>query len=149
MHELDAFFARHVPLVGAMGVRLRHFDATGLALVAPLAPNINDKGTAFGGALAAIVTLSCWSLTYLLLREQGEEADLVVSDSSLKFLRPVRGEIVALCPMPEREDVRHFIDHFKTRGKARWDLQATIDGDGEPAVQFQGRFVALRPEAKS
>jgi thioesterase domain-containing protein len=147
MHELDAFFARHVPLVGAMGVRLRYFDASGLALAAPLTPNINDKGTAFGGALAAIITLSCWSLTYLLLREQSRHVDLVVSDSSLKFLRPVRGEIIAVCPMPEQARVRRFIDDFKIRGKARWDLHATIDGDGEPAVRFQGRFVALRPES--
>jgi len=54
-HDVNAYLARHVPITRAMGIRLRSFDAGGVTMTAPLAPNVNDKGIAFGGSLASIL----------------------------------------------------------------------------------------------
>ncbi|TCO80625.1 thioesterase domain-containing protein [Plasticicumulans lactativorans] len=143
-HDLDAFFARHIPLTQAMGVRLDRYDDAGLALRAPLAPNTNDKGTAFAGALASIITLSGWSLTHLTLLDAGEHAQVVIAHSELDYLRPVSGDIVAVCARPAADAVAAFVDAFRRKGRARWELEAVIHAAEAPAVRLRGRYVAWR-----
>ena len=72
--ELNEYLSRHVPLFQAMQARLDRCDETGLSMSAPLAPNINDKGIAFGGSMAAIASLTGWALTRATLKEHGETA---------------------------------------------------------------------------
>ncbi|RUQ35221.1 MAG: thioesterase [Candidatus Competibacteraceae bacterium] len=145
--ELNDYLGRHVPLFRAMQARLERCDASGLALTAPLEPNVNDKGTAFGGAMAAIAALTGWAMTTITLREHGENAEIVITDSTLKFLRPVRESIVAECVLPETAVVEHFIQRYRHRGKARWTVEVVIRAGGEPAMTFSGQYGVFRPEA--
>jgi len=103
--ELNDYLTRHVPLFRAMRAHVEYADPNRLALTAPLEPNLNDKGTAFGGSMAAIAALTGWALTTLALREHGEIAEIVIVDSRLKFLRPVREAIVAECIPPDAAGV--------------------------------------------
>ena len=50
---LQAFLLAHVPLAGAMGVRVVEAGEAGVRLALPLAPNLNHHGTAFGGSVSA------------------------------------------------------------------------------------------------
>jgi thioesterase domain-containing protein len=144
--EINDYLNRHVPLFQAMQARLERCDAAGLTMKAPLAPNINDKGIAFGGSMAAIASLTGWALTRITLREHGENAEIVITDGTLKFLRPVRGEIVTECARPEATTVERFIDSYRQRGKARWTVEVTIRADGEPAMTFSGQYGIFRSE---
>src|SRR5690606_33240492 len=56
--ETEAFLHAKIPLARAMGVRVERCDSEGLVLTAPLEPNHNHLGTAFGGSLAALATLA-------------------------------------------------------------------------------------------
>ncbi|MDS4027603.1 MAG: YiiD C-terminal domain-containing protein [Candidatus Contendobacter sp.] len=138
--ELNDYLAHHVPLFRAMQARVEHSAENQLALTAPLEPNRNDKGTAFGGAMAAIAALAGWALTTLTLRHHGEAAEIVIIDSTLKFLRPVRETIVAECVPPDAAAVEHFIDRYRQRGKARWSVEVIVRADGEPAMTFKGHY---------
>lgn len=144
--ELNDYLSHHVPLFRAMQARLERCDASGLTLTAPLEPNVNDKGTAFGGAMAAISALTGWAMTTLTLREHGESAEIVITDSTLKFLRPVREVIVAECVLPETTVVEHFIQRYRHRGKARWTVEVVIRADGAPAMTFSGQYGVFRSE---
>jgi len=147
LSELNDYLNRHVPLFRAMQAQIQRCDPEGLALTAPLAPNVNDKGTAFGGSMAAIAALIGWTMTTLTLREHGESAEIVIIDSHLKFLRPVREGIVAECVLPEPAAVEQFIHRYRERGKARWTVEVIIRADGEPAMTFKGQYGVFRPEA--
>ncbi len=138
--EINDYLNHHVPLFRAMQARLERCDDTGLTMRAPLAPNINDKGIAFGGSMAAIASLTGWALTRVTLREHGETAEIVITDSTLKFLRPVRGEIVTECARPDAATVERFIGSYRQRGKARWTAEVLIRADGEPAMTFRGQY---------
>ncbi|MFO1372840.1 MAG: YiiD C-terminal domain-containing protein [Candidatus Competibacteraceae bacterium] len=144
--EVNDYLNHHVPLIPAMQVRLERCDAAGLTMVAPLPPNVNDKGTAFGGAMAAIASLAGWALTYITLREHGETAEIVITDSTLKYLRPVREEIVAECARLDADTAERFIHRYRQRGKARWAVEVIIRADGEPALTFSGHYGIYRPE---
>lgn len=144
--EFNDYLNRHVPLFRAMQGRLERCDADGVAIRAPLEPNLNDKGIAFGGSMAAIAALSGWALTAGLLRQHGESAEILIGECQLKFLRPVRGEIIAEGVWPEAAISQSFVDSYRTRGKARWSVEVLIRADGEPAMTFTGQYAALRPQ---
>ena len=138
--EINDYLARHVPLFRAMQARLERCDSVGLSMKAPLESNINDKGIAFGGSLAAIASLTGWALTRITLREHGETAEIVITDSTLKFLRPVRGEIVTECQRPDAATVERFIGSLRQRGKSRWNVEVVIHADGELAMIFNALY---------
>ncbi len=144
IQEINDYLNRYVPLFQAMQARLERCDAAGLSLVAPLEPNINDKGIAFGGSMAALAALTGWALTRTTLQAHGETAEIVITESTQKFLRPVRGDIVTECQRPDAETVERFIHRYRQRGKARWTVEVVIRAEGEPAMTFTGQYGVFR-----
>lgn len=142
LRETERFLHEQIPLTRAMQVSVESFDDRQLILNAPLAANHNHLGTAFGGSLAALVMLAGYSLLWLELGDR--DAHIVISESTLKFRRPVRGTIRAICARPEANALAAFQANFATRGKARIDLRVTIEQEGEIAVEFEGTYVARR-----
>lgn len=140
LQAINDYLTRYVPLVEAMRARLVSYNADSLCMTAPLAPNINDKGIAFGGSLAAIASLTGWALTRITLEEHGETAEIVITDSTLKFLRPVRGDIMTECARPDADTVAAFIHSYRQRGKARWNVEVLIRTEGEVAMTFSGQY---------
>ena len=67
LDALNAYFDA-MPPVAATGIRASKFDGEALQLSAPLAANVNDKGCAFGGSLASLMTLAGWGWLMLSLR---------------------------------------------------------------------------------
>src|SRR5579863_8533752 len=78
-----------IPLARAMQITLHRYDGDSLTLNAPLAPNVNDKGCAFGGSLAGLLTLAGWGLVLLRLKALGHDCDVYVQDSTIRYLAPV------------------------------------------------------------
>ncbi|MCP5158545.1 MAG: YiiD C-terminal domain-containing protein [Gammaproteobacteria bacterium] len=142
--EINDYLDRHVPLFQAMQARLERCEETILSIVAPLQPNINDKGIAFGGSMAALAALTGWALTRVTLSEHGEAAEIVITDSTQKFMRPVRGAIVTECLRPEAKTVEQFIQSYRQRGKARWTVEVAIRAEGELAMAFTGQYGIFR-----
>jgi len=70
LQETERFLHEQIPLTRAMGVRVRSWDGEKLWLSAPLEPNHNHLGTAFGGSLSALATLAGYSLLWLLLGDR-------------------------------------------------------------------------------
>jgi len=140
--ELERTLHAEIPLSRAMGVTVARFDATGLTLRAPLAPNINHKSTAFGGSLATLATLAGWGLLQLVLREHAP-VTVVIQESGVQYLRPVAEDLCAICAMPQAGELEKFLRSLTRRGMARIELEVLIPADGETGVQCRGRFVAL------
>jgi thioesterase domain-containing protein len=146
--DVNAYLARYVPITQAMGIRLRSFDASGVTMTAPLKPNINDKGIAFGGTLASMLALSGWAVTDLLLREAGEAADVLIASGATEYRAPVAGRIVARCPLPAPAELSAFLAAYRLRGKARLRLNAFIEGKPDPAALFEAVYIARRRAVK-
>jgi thioesterase domain-containing protein len=137
-----------MPPVRALALRVAHYDGQLLRLVAPLASNVNDKGSAFGGSLASLMTLASWGLTTLKLGEAGHRAEVYVQDSTLRYLKPLYDELHVEARMADGQDWSTFLATFAARGKARAQLLAEArDPAGQVVTAFEGRFVALRPPA--
>lgn len=145
-HKLNEFFDQHLPLTGFMGLRLDSYDGRRLALSAPLAPNINDKSTAFGGSLYNAAVLACWGFVYLKTLEHELVCNQVVAEGHIKYLAPVQGDIRAVCEQPGDDAIQHLIETFRSHGKASIRLQSVIECGGRRAVEFEGRYALLTPQ---
>jgi len=134
---------RQIPLGAAMGLSIRRLDDDGLVLELPLAPNINDKGTAFGGAMSSALILAGWSLPRLLLRRERRAADLVIGRCELRFLKPVEHGFLAVSRWPEPAAIEAFFARLDERGKASVEMNPEIQVDGEVAASLSARYAAL------
>ena len=134
---------RLIPQVLAMQVQLAGERDGRLCLRAPLGPNVNDKGTAFGGSLVSLMTLAGWCLVSGRLQQAGLEAEVYVADSQVGYLAPLRADLVAEAWL-EEGDWAAFLAGFRERGKARCRIAARVClPEGGEATTFSGRFVAL------
>lgn len=141
--RLQDYMHAHIPLVAQMQVTVAGFDATGLRLTAPLAPNINHERTAFGGSLASLMTLACWGYLWLLL--EGEAGlHIVVNEAKVSYLKPVTGELDTLCPPPQAAELEKFRDMLVRRGKARIELSAEVRQGAVVAARYLGSFAVYR-----
>lgn len=142
---LVAFIREGIPPARAMALRLHHYDGDRLALAAPLAPNVNDKGCAFGGSLVSLMTLAGWGLVELALRARGEDCDVFVGESSVRYLAPLWSDFRAEARLADDADWTTFFATLAARGKARIDVACDVPGDdGKPAAMLAARFVAKR-----
>ena len=143
--KIAELLREQIPITRAMGVSIESYTGSVLVMSAPHEPNHNHLNTAFGGSLHALATLSgyAWLWLELGVTEENKGVHVVVRESHMKYLRPVRGELRAICRRPADEDVSHFWRDFRARGKARLVLQATIEEQGTVAAEFKGEFVAI------
>ncbi len=133
-----------VPLLNHMGLGAFGYDGEQLVIPAALAPNVNDKGTGFGGSQATLATICGWSLITLLLQEQGLDADLVIADSHLEYLSPVTADFIARTRLPGPQTLDAFLQRLNDRGRARLDLGIELYQGEHLAMRMTGRYVALR-----
>jgi thioesterase domain-containing protein len=139
--QLEQYLHEKIPVSAAMGVRVLEANAVRVVLEAPLEANHNHLGTAFGGSLNTMATLAAYSLLFLALDDM--EAHLVIAESSVRYRKPVRHDLRAICRQPEAAALAVFKDQYRRKGKSRISLKATIEEDGGTAVEFEADFVAL------
>lgn len=144
--RLEDYMRRTIPLVTQMQVQVAGYDAAGLTLSAPLAPNINHEQTAFGGSLASLATLACWGWLWLLLEDE-PNMHMVVNEAHIRYLKPVTGVLSARCTAPVAAEQSKFLEMLARRGKARLELKAEITEHGVLRAEYTGSFVAYREGA--
>jgi len=145
---LVAFIREGIPLARAMAVELGGYTGEQLTLASPLAPNVNDKGCAFGGSLVSLMTLAGWGLVELALRQRGEDCDVYVGTSTVQYLSPVWGDFQARAQRDGDASWDAFFATLAARGRARIAVTAEIPGDdGKPAATLAAQFVAKRRAA--
>jgi thioesterase domain-containing protein len=143
--ELIQFIRNEIPLAHAMDLQLAACDDDSLSLRAPLAPNVNDKGCAFGGSLVSLMTLSGWALVELALRRRGHDCDVFVAESGVRYLSPLWQDFHSEARLDTSADWATFFNTLTSRGKARISVACVVPGeDGRPAATLSARFVAKR-----
>lgn len=133
-----------IPITAAMQLRIIAWDGDSLQMAAPLAPNVNDKGCAFGGSLASVMTLAGWALVRLAIERAGLDCDIYVQDSTIRYLLPVWTDFVASARLDADDSFADCFNALRSRGKGRLGVHCEIPGaDGGVACVLTARFVAL------
>jgi len=139
-HELLA----GIPLARAMALSVDSSTGDSLCLAAPLAPNINDKGCAFGGSLASLMTLAGWGLLKRAVDGHGIDCEIYVQDSTIRYLAPVWQDFRAIARLAADERFEDFFAALDSRGKGRLRVDCSVPlPEGGAAATLHARFVAL------
>lgn len=133
-----------ISITRQMGIQIKDFDGFHLSLSAPIVSNCNDKRTAFAGSLYSACVLSGWSLVTLILEKENLSADVMVYKSNINNIRPVYGDIVARSNPLEEVTVRNFVDEYYRNAKAKIEVSVSIYDPGGAAVEFAGKYVAIK-----
>ena len=150
MLEADAFGAdylqqlidREIMLAKPMGIIVESADETAVVLRAPLAPNANHKGTAFGGSLYSIAVLTGWAWITRFLATRKLDAEAVIQESSMRFLAPVHGEMRSSIEIPGEADIDKFQKMLMRAARGRIRLQVNVHAGATLATVFDGLFAA-------
>ena len=125
-----------------LGIVVERADDTGVTLSAPLLPNANYKGTAFGGSLFSVAVLTGWAWVSRYLDRSGFAADAVIQESTIRYLVPVHGTLRATIRLPNPEHVEKFKKMLQRAGRGRIRLFVDIHHGQTPATEFEGVFAA-------
>jgi thioesterase domain-containing protein len=140
---------REIMLAKPMGVIVEAADETAVVLRAPLAPNSNHKGTAFGGSLYSLSVLTGWAWITRFLATRQVDADAVIQESNMRFLAPVHGEMRACIQIPAEADIDKFQRMLLRAARGRIRLHVNLYQGLKLATVFDGLFAAaMRPRRK-
>ena len=133
-----------MPPVAALQPTIDNWQDGHLRLIAPLTANVNDKGCAFGGSMASLMTLASWGLVNLELAQLGIDADIFVADSRVRYLKPVFEDLQVEACFDDAGERVALLDALRRQGRASIRLKAcTLLTDGGVAATFVGRYVAI------
>ena len=144
--ELESFLYEHIPLMAAMQLGVTQADSDGVHLVAPLAPNMNHQGTAFGGSIAALAIATGWCAMRLCL---GPNAQVVIQKGEVEYLHPIQGPLEASCELPSEKDIQKLRDRLSKRGRARTTFDFRLESEGKLCALLVGKYVGIVSEGRS
>jgi len=147
MKQLEAMIVEEMPITKHLEFSLAADSDGKLRASAPLKPNANHMGTAFGGSLSMLATVTGWAMMHQLVQDTVEDmrrrVEVIIQEGDIEYLKPVRDNISVICERPDEDAIERFQSMLDRWGRARLDLKCKIDAAGERAVTFIGRYVAL------
>lgn len=136
----ESYVHTHIPLTRVMGLRIVPDDASTFAIEAPVAMNYNHLRTAFGGSISAVALLAGYC--FLWLQSETGRSHIVIRESRMKFVRPVRHVIRARVIAPPADALERFNDDVAKTGRAELQLRVVVEEEGQLAAELSGSFVA-------
>jgi thioesterase domain-containing protein len=133
---------REIILAKPMGVIVEAADESAIILRAPLAPNANHKGTAFGGSLYSLAVLTGWAWVTRFLVTRKLDAEAVIQESNIRFLAPVQSEMRACIEIPADAEIDKFQKMLVRAQRGRIRLAVTMHQGSTLATVFDGLFAA-------
>ena len=146
MIDLPSFEAecrRDIPLLNAMHLALVDYDDLVLTMEAPLAPNINNKGTAFGGSIASICLFGGWAVATLAFTDHGiDNTEIVVYQNEMTFERPARGHLVVKVVI-DRDEFDACLGKLGSGSdeRIRFDVGVELFHDEQRCATMRGVYV--------
>lgn len=142
--RLDTRIRTQIPLARALDSSISAWNGDTLVMDAPLEPNGNDKGCAFGGSLASVMTLAGWALVTLALEQRGLDCDVFIGRSEVAYLAPVWQDFQAHAELDEGADWDTFFRTLDAHSKARMTVCCHVHerGSDTRCATLTAKFVA-------
>jgi len=143
LNRFEAECRQDIPLLTAMHLSFVSFEDLALTMDAPLAPNINNKGTAFGGSIASICLFAGWAVATLAFKDNDiHNTEIVVFKTDVTFERPARGHLTAKAVI-NPGDFSLCLSRLKAgdTGRIRLDIDIELFHDDERCATMRGIYV--------
>ncbi|MDN3679562.1 bifunctional GNAT family N-acetyltransferase/hotdog fold thioesterase [Vibrio tapetis subsp. quintayensis] len=138
--DLQQRWEQQIPISDKMGIKINQYTGYRFECAAQLNPNLNPHNTMFAGSAFTLATLTGWGMTWLLMKERGLEADIVLADSQIRYRHPVEHAPIAATSL---DGISGDLDRLATGRKARVIISVTIFSGEQAAVEFVGTYMLL------
>jgi thioesterase domain-containing protein len=147
LEELERLIVEEMPITEHLEFSLAADEDGRVHASAPLQPNANHMGSAFGGSLSMLATVTGWAMMHQVVEDAVEDmkrrVEVMIQESDIEYLRPVYDNISVICERPDEDALERFEQMMERWGRARLELKCKIDAAGERAVTFMGKYVAM------
>ncbi len=143
LDQVQAKLKSQVPLITHMGIEVVSWDGATVQMEAPLTPNLNTHGTAFGGSLYCVAAMTGWSLVHLTLLAVGHDPSVWLVKGEVEYKTPVRGMIKASATFDE-EQRQHLIKGYEQRGRVKSTVNVSIFESDQLAVKLAAVYAAMK-----
>lgn len=138
--ELQRRWEMQIPISDKMGIRINQYTGYQFECSAQLNPNLNPRNSMFAGSAFTLATLTGWGMAWLLMKERGLSADIVLADSDIRFRHPVETLPVAKTSL---DGISGDLDRLGKGWKARIIINVIIYSGTTAAVSFTGTYLLL------
>ncbi|MCK6597202.1 MAG: thioesterase domain-containing protein [Bdellovibrionaceae bacterium] len=140
--QLQELLFKNIPICSKLGIEIKSVTMTDILIQVTLEPNLNHKGTAFGGSQYAIATAACYGLFLHVLQLNGEKTqDLVIAEGAMKYKKPISSDfIVASHWSLESQDL--FFKTLTRKQRAKVKLEARLEFLSNLGSSYEGYFIA-------
>ena len=136
--ELQRIMHEQIPMSRFMGVEVCGYNEDMLTLTAPLDKNINHQKSAFGGSVFALAALAGWGILQLKLHELDLNCNTVVGDAKVKFLKPIREDLV--CKVKVEDSHTQLLKGIEKNGSAVVELNTEFFAEGVKAMTSRSTY---------
>ncbi len=140
--QLQQFLHQYIPASAALGIEICSCDNGHVSLLMPLQGNQNHKQTLFGGSMVLAATVCGWAAAHINCPQAG--GNIVIQESSMRYLVPVRGDIIVTGRAAAEKDWQKMAEDFEARGKGKVVLETEVYCGNKLSAVFQGKYVALK-----
>ena len=123
-HYLQQYLNDNIPLTKAVAFKVAYFDGQTMRYYVPLANNHNDKGTGFAGSIFASGILTAWGFAYMQARSRNVTAEIVASNASIAYKKPVQSDFRTECTVTAEEWDKYYAKLAKRKNAV---LTATVN----------------------
>ncbi len=143
--DLQFKLENEIPITKELGFSVQQLSLEKALCSLPLEPNINHKGTLFGGSQYAGCALACYSLFLYNVRSLKEVTNnIVVSHAEISYKKPAHGDVQIEATWRSAEERHHFLESLRRKGKSRVSLTARVnDREDLLLTEFHGDFVVI------
>ncbi|TNC85138.1 MAG: hypothetical protein CSH49_18280 [Alcanivorax sp.] len=148
MNKLDHVRAKlkeQVPLITHMGIDVISWDGSTVVVEAPLEPNLNTHGTAFGGSLYCVGAMTGWSALHLTLMDAGHLPSVWLAKGEVAYLKPVRGTLRARTTITDEQRHR-ILTGYEQNGRVKTSIDISIKEGDDDAVSMSALYAAMRQD---
>lgn len=135
-----------IPMLSYMDTELVGWDGQTLSITAPLAPNTNDKGTAFAGSLATLATVTGWAALTLWAKTQYVPCYVAAAESHIRYRKPVMGDFQAVASLPSADDLAGLQARIASHGRGRVSVQVVLRCERVDALTLEASYAVWPSE---
>lgn len=136
--SLQAYLVAHIAPAHALGLTIVEVEP--LTIAAPLAANLNDKGTAFAGSLYSAAALAGWALLTRWCSAESIDAEVALHESSARFRAPARAPFRATARAPWPADLEKLKRMLARAGRGRIELSVEVRCEALLVMTLSGAY---------
>ncbi|MGF1683010.1 YiiD C-terminal domain-containing protein [Photobacterium minamisatsumaniensis] len=136
--ELQDLWQSQIPISDKMGVKISQYTGYRFEVSALINANLNPNESMFAGSIFTMATLAGWGFVWILLKERKLPADIMLVDSHIRYLSPVKERPRAVVTV---ENLRGDIARLASGRKGRVEVEVNVYSGEQLASRFTGTYM--------